>query len=58
MLAGANEELRKSLMDLTVFPKRLGTAEDVGALVRSFMEQPLLNGEVVRLDGAVRLGPR
>jgi 3-hydroxyacyl-CoA dehydrogenase/3-hydroxy-2-methylbutyryl-CoA dehydrogenase len=58
MLAGANEQLRKSLVDLTVFPKRLGRAEDMGALVRSFMEQPMLNGEVIRLDGAVRLAPR
>jgi 3-hydroxyacyl-CoA dehydrogenase/3-hydroxy-2-methylbutyryl-CoA dehydrogenase len=58
MLAGANEQLRNSLMDLTVFPKRLGRADDMGDLVRSFMEQPMLNGEVIRLDGAVRLAPR
>jgi 3-hydroxyacyl-CoA dehydrogenase/3-hydroxy-2-methylbutyryl-CoA dehydrogenase len=58
MLAGANEQLRRSLMDLTIFPKRLGRADDMGDLVRSFMEQPMLNGEVIRLDGAVRLAPR
>jgi 3-hydroxyacyl-CoA dehydrogenase/3-hydroxy-2-methylbutyryl-CoA dehydrogenase len=58
MLAGANEQLRKSLMDLTIFPKRLGRAGDMGDLVRAFMEQPMLNGEVIRLDGAVRLAPR
>ena len=58
MLAGANEQLRQRLNDLTIFPKRLGLPADVGRLVRSFMESPLLNGEVVRLDGAVRLGPR
>jgi 3-hydroxyacyl-CoA dehydrogenase/3-hydroxy-2-methylbutyryl-CoA dehydrogenase len=58
MLAGANEQLRNSLQNLTIFPKRLGHAADMGALVRSLMEQPMLNGEVIRLDGAVRLAPR
>jgi 3-hydroxyacyl-CoA dehydrogenase/3-hydroxy-2-methylbutyryl-CoA dehydrogenase len=58
MLAGASDELRQSLIASTIFPKRLGTPEDVGQLVRSFMEQPMLNGEVIRLDGAVRLAAR
>lgn len=55
MLAGAGEERRVALMDLHVFPKRLGRPADFAHLVASFMENELLNGEVVRLDAATRL---
>ncbi|WP_326837029.1 SDR family NAD(P)-dependent oxidoreductase [Amycolatopsis rhabdoformis] len=55
MLAGADEKRRAALMDLHVFPKRLGRPEDFAKLVASFMENELLNGEVVRLDAATRL---
>ncbi|MET0188468.1 MAG: SDR family NAD(P)-dependent oxidoreductase [Pseudonocardia sediminis] len=55
MLAGADEQRREALMDLHVFPKRLGRPSDFAALVASFMENELLNGEVVRLDAATRL---
>jgi 3-hydroxyacyl-CoA dehydrogenase/3-hydroxy-2-methylbutyryl-CoA dehydrogenase len=55
MLAGADENRRAALMDLHVFPKRLGRPADFAQLVASFMENELLNGEVVRLDAAVRL---
>jgi 3-hydroxyacyl-CoA dehydrogenase/3-hydroxy-2-methylbutyryl-CoA dehydrogenase len=58
MLAGATEELRASLVDINVFPKRLGRPDDVAALVRTFMETTYLNGEVVRIDAATRLAPR
>jgi len=58
MLAGADDDLRERLTALSLFPKRLGTPEDVGQLVKGFMETTFLNGEVVRLDAAVRLGPR
>jgi 3-hydroxyacyl-CoA dehydrogenase/3-hydroxy-2-methylbutyryl-CoA dehydrogenase len=58
MLAGASDELRQALADINVFPKRLGTPEDVAALVRTFMETSYLNGEVVRVDAGVRLQPR
>ncbi|WP_286900569.1 SDR family NAD(P)-dependent oxidoreductase [Thermocrispum sp.] len=57
MLAGIDEKRRSQLIDLHVFPKRLGTPEDFAALVRCFMEVTLLNGECVRLDAATRLGP-
>jgi 3-hydroxyacyl-CoA dehydrogenase/3-hydroxy-2-methylbutyryl-CoA dehydrogenase len=50
--------LKKQLADIHVFPKRLGTPEDFGRLVASFMENTLLNGETVRLDAATRLAPR
>ncbi|WP_219413515.1 SDR family NAD(P)-dependent oxidoreductase [Pseudonocardia nigra] len=55
MLAGADEKRRAALMDLHVFPKRLGRPADFAHLVASFMENELLNGEVVRLDAATRL---
>jgi 3-hydroxyacyl-CoA dehydrogenase/3-hydroxy-2-methylbutyryl-CoA dehydrogenase len=58
MLAGLNEERRARLIDISVFPKRLGRPEDFADLVLSFMVQPMLNGEVVRLDSATRLAPR
>jgi 3-hydroxyacyl-CoA dehydrogenase/3-hydroxy-2-methylbutyryl-CoA dehydrogenase len=55
MLAGVDEKRRATLMDLHVFPKRLGRPEDFARLVSSFMENTLLNGDVVRLDAATRL---
>jgi len=55
MLADADEKRREALMDLHVFPKRLGRPADFAQLVASFMENELLNGEVVRLDAATRL---
>ncbi|MEV0104887.1 SDR family NAD(P)-dependent oxidoreductase [Nocardia sp. NPDC050799] len=55
MLAGIDGDRRAALVDLHVFPKRLGTPEDFAALVKCFMEVTLLNGEVVRLDAATRL---
>lgn len=56
MLAGIDEQRREKLVDLHVFPKRLGTPADFARLVACFMEVTLLNGEVVRLDAATRLG--
>jgi 3-hydroxyacyl-CoA dehydrogenase/3-hydroxy-2-methylbutyryl-CoA dehydrogenase len=58
MLAGVDDRRRQGLIDLHVFPKRLGRAEEFGRLVRSFMEITLLNGDIVRLDAATRLPPR
>lgn len=58
MLASASDELKRALVDIHVFPKRLGRAEDFAKLVRSFMENTLVNGDVARLDAATRLGPR
>lgn len=58
MLASAAQEYRDSLADLQLFPSRFGRPSEVAALVRSFMEIALLNGEVVRLDAGVRLPPR
>jgi 3-hydroxyacyl-CoA dehydrogenase/3-hydroxy-2-methylbutyryl-CoA dehydrogenase len=55
MLAGADEKRRNALMDLHVFPKRLGRPSDFAQLVARFMENELINGEVVRLDAATRV---
>lgn len=58
LLAGAPQELRDSLAGLQVFPRRLGTPEDFAHLVRAIIENPMLNGEVIRLDAAARMPPR
>ena len=58
MIAGMPEEVRESLVAVHVFPKRLGKPEDFAGLVQHMVENPLLNGEVVRLDAASRMGPR
>jgi 3-hydroxyacyl-CoA dehydrogenase/3-hydroxy-2-methylbutyryl-CoA dehydrogenase len=55
MLADISDERRQALVDIHVFPKRLGRPADFAALVRSFVENSLLNGDVVRLDAATRL---
>lgn len=58
MLATISEEFRKSLAAQVPFPSRLGRPEEYGALVRHICESPMLNGETIRLDGAIRMGPR
>lgn len=58
MLADASDELRTALADINVFPKRLGRPDDVAALVRTFMTNTYLNGDVVRVDAGTRLAPR
>ena len=55
MLAGVDEARRQAIIDLHLFPRRLGTPQDFAGLVRTFMETTLLNGELVRLDAATRL---
>jgi NAD(P)-dependent dehydrogenase (short-subunit alcohol dehydrogenase family) len=58
MLAGLPEEARKSLGDQVPFPSRLGKPEEYAALVRHIIENEMLNGEVIRLDGAIRMTAR
>jgi NAD(P)-dependent dehydrogenase (short-subunit alcohol dehydrogenase family) len=55
MLAGAPQELRDSLAKLAVFPQRLGTPEDFAQLVTALVENPMINGEVIRRDAAARM---
>ena len=58
MLATVSEEVRGSLAAQVPFPSRLGQPEEFGALVRHVCENRMLNGETIRLDGAIRMGPR
>ncbi|SHI28281.1 3-hydroxyacyl-CoA dehydrogenase [Desulfosporosinus lacus] len=52
------EEARKSLGAMTPFPSRLGYPEEFALLVKSIVENPMLNGSAIRLDGAIRMQPR
>ena len=58
MLMGMTEELRASLGSQVPFPSRLGRPDEYAALVRHILENPMLNGEVIRLDGAIRMAPK
>ena len=52
------EEVQVSLGQQVPFPTRLGDAAEFAALARHIVENAMLNGEVIRLDGAIRLAPR
>jgi NAD(P)-dependent dehydrogenase (short-subunit alcohol dehydrogenase family) len=58
MLAGLPEEARTKLAEGIPHPHRLGRPEEFGLLVRQIVENPMLNGEVIRLDGALRMPPK
>ena len=58
MMTGLPADVQESLVATTLYPKRLGHAEEFADLVSHICENRLLNGEVIRLDGAVRLAPR
>jgi NAD(P)-dependent dehydrogenase (short-subunit alcohol dehydrogenase family) len=58
MLAGLAEPARVSLGQQVPFPPRLGRPEEYAALVQSIVENTMLNGETIRLDGGIRMGPR
>ena len=58
MLGPMRDDIRESLTSQIPFPKRLGRAEEFAALVKHIVENEYLNGEVIRLDGALRMAPR
>ncbi|GAB3736817.1 3-hydroxyacyl-CoA dehydrogenase [Spirosoma lituiforme] len=58
LLASLPEEARLSLGQQVPFPSRLGRPGEYALLVKSILENPMLNGEVIRLDGAIRMGPK
>ncbi|RZS37501.1 NAD(P)-dependent dehydrogenase (short-subunit alcohol dehydrogenase family) [Herbihabitans rhizosphaerae] len=58
MLATVSEEFRATLAEGIPFPKRLGLPEEYAKLALSIIDQDYLNGEVIRLDGALRMAPR
>lgn len=58
LLAGLPEAARASLGQQVPHPARLGNPDEYAALVAHIVENPMLNGEVIRLDGAIRMAPR
>jgi NAD(P)-dependent dehydrogenase (short-subunit alcohol dehydrogenase family) len=58
MLATLPEPLRKALEANIPFPNRLGRASEYAMLARHIVENPMLNGETIRLDGALRMPPK
>jgi NAD(P)-dependent dehydrogenase (short-subunit alcohol dehydrogenase family) len=58
MMAALPEEAKKSLGQQVPFPPRLGRPSEFALLVRHMIENPMLNGETVRLDGAIRMAPK
>jgi NAD(P)-dependent dehydrogenase (short-subunit alcohol dehydrogenase family) len=58
MVAGLPQEVQDSLGKSVPFPSRLGKPAEYAALVQHICENMMLNGEVIRLDGALRMGPR
>jgi len=58
MLAGLPEPARQSLGQQVPFPSRLGNPAEYAALARHIVENSMLNGEVIRLDGAIRMAPK
>ena len=58
MMAGLPPAAQESLATQVPHPSRLGRPDEYAALVRHIIENPYLNGETIRLDGAIRMGPR
>ena len=58
MMAGMPPEVQASLEEQIPHPSRMGTPAEYAALVRHIVENPLLNGETIRLDGAIRMQPK
>jgi NAD(P)-dependent dehydrogenase (short-subunit alcohol dehydrogenase family) len=58
MLLGMPREVQESLGKMVPFPQRLGKPAEYAALVRHIIENMMLNGEVIRLDGAIRMQPK
>ena len=58
MVAGMSEELQQSLGAQVPFPSRLGRPEEYADLVASIYGNAMINGEVIRLDGAIRMQPK
>jgi NAD(P)-dependent dehydrogenase (short-subunit alcohol dehydrogenase family) len=58
MVFGMPQEVQDALAAAVPFPSRLGTPNDYAKLVKHILENDMLNGEVIRLDGAIRLAPK
>jgi hypothetical protein len=57
-MAGATPQMLESLSAMVPFPKRLGHPEEYASLALEMIRNGYLNGETVRLDGAIRMQPR
>ncbi|VVO03756.1 putative oxidoreductase [Pseudomonas fluorescens] len=58
MLLGLPQEVQDSLGKTVPFPSRLGRGSEYAQLVESIIQNPMLNGEVIRLDGALRMAAK
>ena len=58
LMAMASDEVRKPLIEMTQFPKRLGDPDEFALLSAQIIENPFLNGETIRLDGGIRMAPK
>lgn len=58
MLGGMDQAIQDALASAVPFPKRLGTPDDYAQLAQQIVENEMLNGETIRLDGAIRLAPK
>lgn len=58
MMSGFTPEVQQSLASTVLFPQRFGRPEEYAELVASIIAQPMLNGETIRLDGALRMAPK
>jgi NAD(P)-dependent dehydrogenase (short-subunit alcohol dehydrogenase family) len=58
MLLGMPKEVQDALGKMVPFPQRLGRPGEYAQLARSIIENEMLNGEVIRLDGAIRMAPK
>ena len=58
MMAGFSQEVQDSLAQAVPFPSRLGKPEEYAQLVETICELTMLNGETIRLDGALRMAPK
>jgi NAD(P)-dependent dehydrogenase (short-subunit alcohol dehydrogenase family) len=58
MIAGLPQEKQDFLGKQIPFPSRLGKPREYGLLIQSILSKPTLNGETIRLDGAIRMAPR
>ena len=58
MLAGMSPEVQQSLGSQVPFPPRLGRPDEYASLLAEILQNQMLNGETIRLDGAIRMQPR
>jgi NAD(P)-dependent dehydrogenase (short-subunit alcohol dehydrogenase family) len=58
MMDSLSKEVQDALGKMVPFPPRLGKPEEFASLVREIVQNPMLNGEVIRLDGAIRMAPK